>query len=552
MDSLKSDSNPLAKVPATVDVATVDPSVDMVLPTSGTPLLATISGGSFSASPKESDQPISTVTTSNAWSKPLSITQPSSAATVLMQTSKELIADLSRETQWPSLSAANCAPSRRRQPVARAINASRPSPHNSYSSSVTAKVPLGICDNDPEYPWASKMEKSKRNLHKSLKATKSAPLESQEKTDALSFDSQGCILLDHEGSGLPINENSEIEEPSREVTTVPSASVVAVNTPTGSFTEKVHVSCTPSEIVQVTHVTAVTDEKELPPPTVVSVSPNDETCKQLDVSVSPNDETCKQLDVAEPVDSSTQSVPPTPEAPSGKFVGNVDIVVDNSNSSPSSVPFVHDNLFAVLDSADASEPSSVPPAKELVFSNSPLPFTFASHDTSPTHPRDPFVDDESTLRSRGGRPLKPSQRLKEMEWFTVTGKGKRGRGRVILCVVSWSYMVGTSGCPFRENCHFLHYVPGGYNAGEEDLIGRLNSAARRPPGGGGIGSEGKPHPGSNFKTKITSLPCIVLPAGGVGSHSHRRSGGVFRWLWMRFQDSLDVALHCKESRRKDG
>ncbi|CDY24743.1 BnaA06g33760D [Brassica napus] len=338
MDSLKSDSNPLAKVPATVDVATVDPSVDMVLPTSGTPLLATISGGSFSASPKESDQPISTVTTSNAWSKPLSITQPSSAATVLMQTSKELIADLSRETQWPSLSAANCAPSRRRQPVARAINASRPSPHNSYSSSVTAKVPL-----------------------------------------------------------------------------VPSASVVAVNTPTGSFTEKVHVSCTPSEIVQVTHVTAVTDEKELPPPTVVSVSPNDETCKQLDV--------------AEPVDSSTQSVPPTPEAPSGKFVGNVDIVVDNSNSSPSSVPFVHDNLFAVLDSADASEPSSVPPAKELVFSNSPLPFTFASHDTSPTHPRDPFVDDESTLRSRGGRPLKPSQRLKEMEWFTVTGKGKRGRGR---------------------------------------------------------------------------------------------------------------------------
>ena len=265
--------------------------------------------------------------------------------------------------------------------------------------------------------------------YQSLKATKSAPLESQEKPDTLSFDSQGCILLDHEGSGLPINENSEIEEPSREVTTVPSASVVAVNTPTGSFTEKVHVSCTPSEIVQVTHVTAVTDEKELPPPTVVSVSPNDETCKQLDVSVSPNDETCKQLDVAEPVDSSTQSVPPTPEAPSGKFVGNVDIVVDNSNSSPSSVPFVHDNLFAVLDSADASEPSSVPPAKELVFSNSPLPFTFASHDTSPTHPRDPFVDDESTLRSRGGRPLKPSQRLKEMEWFTVTGKGKRGRGR---------------------------------------------------------------------------------------------------------------------------
>ena len=41
-----------------------------------------------------------------------------------------------------------------------------------------------------------------------------------------------------------------------------------------------------------------------------------------------------------------------------------------------------------------------------------------------------------------------------------------------------------------------------------ELIGRLNSAAsRRPPGGGGgigggVGSEGKPHPGSNFKTKM--------------------------------------------------
>ncbi|WZZ85063.1 hypothetical protein YC2023_113642 [Brassica napus] len=177
---------------------------------------------------------------------------------------------------------------------------------------------------------------------------------------------------------------------------------------------------------------------------------------KLDVSVSPNDETCKQLDVAEPVDSSTQSVPPTPEAPSGKFVGNVDIVVDNSNSSPSSVPFVHDNLFAVLDSADASEPSSVPPAKELVFSNSPLPFTFASHDTSPTHPRDPFVDDESTLRSRGGRPLKPSQRLKEMEWFTVTGKGKRGRGRVRLEMLLESTDIDGSGASlppsYKKRC----------------------------------------------------------------------------------------------------
>ncbi|KAH0868964.1 hypothetical protein HID58_075986 [Brassica napus] len=177
-----------------------------------------------------------------------------------------------------------------------------------------------------------------------------------------------CILLDHEGSGLPINENSEIGEPSREVTTVPSASVVAVNTPTGSFTEKVHVSCTPSETVQGTHVTAVTDEKELPPSTVVFVSLNDETCEQLDV--------------AEPVDSSTQSAPPTPKAPSGKFVGNVDIVFDNSNSSPSSVPFVHDNLFAMLDSADDSEPSSVPLAKELDLVENKLDYHLTSSENT--------------------------------------------------------------------------------------------------------------------------------------------------------------------------
>ncbi|KAH0943863.1 hypothetical protein HID58_003500 [Brassica napus] len=195
-------------------------------------------------------------------------------------------------------------------------------------------------------------------------------------------------------------------------------------------------------------------------------------------------------------------------------------------------------------------------------------------------------------------------------------KSKQGVSDVVF--VTWSYIVSTSGCPFGDNCHFLHYVPGGYNAvaqltnmalpmpqasrnmqgpggvgggrfagrgGESgpghvssfgasatakisvdaslagaiigkggvsskqicrqtgaklsiqdherdpnlknielegtfeqineasvmvrELIGRLNSAAsRRPPGGGGggigggVGSEGKPHPGSNFKTKM--------------------------------------------------
>ncbi|KAG2317972.1 hypothetical protein Bca52824_021094 [Brassica carinata] len=207
--------------------------------------------------------------------------------------------------------------------------------------------------------------------------------------------------------------------------------------------------------------------------------------------------------------------------------------------------------------------------------------------------------------SNGGGFKKSKQ---EMESYS-TGLGSKSKP----CTKFFS----TSGCPFGDNCHFLHYVPGGYNAvaqltnmapmpqasrnmqgsgvgggrfsgrgGESgpghvssfgasatakisvdaslagaiigkggvsskqicrqtgaklsiqdherdpnlknielegtfeqineasvmvrELIGRLNSAAsRRPPGGGGVGglgggvgSEGKPHPGSNFKTKM--------------------------------------------------
>ncbi|CDY47892.1 BnaAnng09240D [Brassica napus] len=186
----------------------------------------------------------------------------------------------------------------------------------------------------------------------------------------------------------------------------------------------------------------------------------------------------------------------------------------------------------------------------------------------------------------GGGGFKKSKQ--EMESYS-TGLGSKSKP----CTKFFS----TSGCPFGDNCHFLHYVPGGYNAvaqltnmalpmpqasrnmqgpGESgpghvssfgasatakisvdaslagaiigkggvsskqicrqtgaklsiqdherdpnlknielegtfeqineasvmvrELIGRLNSAAsRRPPGGGG---EGKPHPGSNFKTKM--------------------------------------------------
>ncbi|KAF3526648.1 hypothetical protein F2Q69_00049459 [Brassica cretica] len=138
------------------------------------------------------------------------------------------------------------------------------------------------------------------------------------------------------------------------------------------------------------------------------------------MAASSSEEIFEQLEVSKPVDSSTHSLPQISDAP----LGEVDYVVDNTFTSPTSVPFVHNNLFAVLDNAEASEPPAVSPAMELVFTNSPLP----SSASAPGQSRDFFVE-ESTQRSRGGRPLKPSQRLKDMEWFTVPVKGRRGRGK---------------------------------------------------------------------------------------------------------------------------
>ncbi|KAL0728058.1 hypothetical protein Bca4012_024151 [Brassica carinata] len=150
-----------------------------------------------------------------------------------------------------------------------------------------------------------------------LKATETVSLGSKECPDITSIDSQGCILLDHEESDLSTKENSEIGEPRSEVTTV---SVVTVNTPT----EDVSLASVPKETAH--------------------------------------------FDVSNHVDSSPHS-PPTSEA----FLGKVDNVVDTSFSSPSSVPFVHKNLFAVLDNDEVKDPAAVP-ALDFLFSITILSF----------------------------------------------------------------------------------------------------------------------------------------------------------------------------------
>lgn len=122
---------------------------------------------------------------------------------------------------------------------------------------------------------------------------------------------------------------------------------MTVNTPT----EDVSLASVPKETA---HVTPVIDEKEIPTTNVMAASSSYETFEQFDVS--------------KHVDSSPHS-PPTSEA----FLRKVDNVVDTSFSSPSSVPFVHKNLFAVLDNDEVKDPAAVP-ALDFLFSITILSF----------------------------------------------------------------------------------------------------------------------------------------------------------------------------------
>ncbi|KAF2546589.1 hypothetical protein F2Q70_00020846 [Brassica cretica] len=57
------------------------------------------------------------------------------------------------------------------------------------------------------------------------------------------------------------------------------------------------------------------------------------------------------------------------------------------------------------------------------------------------------IGDSSTSfgLTRGGRPIKPTQKFKDMEWHTVGGRGKRGpRSSEIPDANSEEYFVGTS------------------------------------------------------------------------------------------------------------
>ncbi|KAF3569746.1 hypothetical protein Bca52824_078956 [Brassica carinata] len=81
---------------------------------------------------------------------------------------------------------------------------------------------------------------------------------------------------------------------------------------------------------------------------------------------------------------------------------------------------VNTNSPFVFNSSLPSSPASV---SDPLILNSQVPDEFGF--TLAVNSR---CSSDMAHRSRGGRCLKPSQKLKDMEWFTFGKKGRRGRG----------------------------------------------------------------------------------------------------------------------------
>uniref|UniRef100_A0A0D3BAT1 K Homology domain-containing protein n=1 Tax=Brassica oleracea var. oleracea TaxID=109376 RepID=A0A0D3BAT1_BRAOL len=92
----------------------------------------------------------------------------------------------------------------------------------------------------------------------------------------------------------------------------------------------------------------------------------------------------------------------------------------------------------------------------------------------------------------------------------------------------------TSGCPFGENCHFLHYVPGGYNAVAQltNMTPPMPQVSRNMQGRfSGRGDSGPGHVssfGASATAKISvdaSLAGAIIGKGGVSSKQIYRQTG---------------------------
>ncbi|CAN8298479.1 unnamed protein product [Cochlearia groenlandica] len=133
----------------------------------------------------------------------------------------------------------------------------------------------------------------------------------------------------------------------------------------------------------------------------------------------------------------------------------------------------------------------------------------------------------STHTSNGG-----FKRSKQDMESNSTGLGSKSKP----CTKYFS----TSGCPFGDNCHFLHYVPGGYNAVAQmtNLGPQVTQVARNMQGSGGVAGRfsgrGDPRPGqvSSFGASATakisvdaSLAGAIIGKGGIHSKQIFRQTG---------------------------
>ncbi|KAL1196896.1 Zinc finger CCCH domain-containing protein 52 [Cardamine amara subsp. amara] len=135
---------------------------------------------------------------------------------------------------------------------------------------------------------------------------------------------------------------------------------------------------------------------------------------------------------------------------------------------------------------------------------------------------------EAALHSSNGGFKRSKQ---EME-SNSTGLGSKSKP----CTKFFS----TSGCPFGENCHFLHYVPGGYNAAAQltnlgPPVAQVSRNMQGPGGAGRFSGRGDQGPGpvSSFgasaTTKISvdaSLAGAIIGKGGIHSKQICRQTGV--------------------------
>ncbi|KAG2239476.1 hypothetical protein Bca52824_091722 [Brassica carinata] len=308
-----------------------------------------------------------------------------------------------------------------------------------YSSNIVLIDPLASLAAVEEFLWP--------RVQRSESGVPTPPVEAQKPPHAITFDSQGCILLDQESNDLT---QSNMPNTSTE-TTVKNTEVIVTDPQGPSYSRE-------TEIVP--HVNSLEDNSSsiIAPSSVIDCLP--ETAPLIPLSgftptyTSP---TSASPTVFVPLDFTTAGKLTFPTSVEEKNGESVDGIQDASKKLSE---VKGSNRFANLASMeekvapeDVSSPSHSPvptvvndpvfvfnfssPASQVMISEFGDPLAISSQ--GPTAATDTNIEgatssynSDMAQRSRGGRCLKPSQKLKDMEWFTITKKARRGRGRAAL------------------------------------------------------------------------------------------------------------------------